>query len=202
MPRTEEAYQQIRAARKEQILQAAASVFARKGLADTTVTDIAAAASVSHGLLYRHFASKEEVFAALVEQALTEAAHLAQSALAQPGTPWERLHWITTQMFPGQQLGRRPDYSLVVLHALTNEDVPQHVREQAAQQGGIIYDAIRQLIIDGQAAGQVVSGDPDQLATLYMSCIQGLVLRATFLGREKPTFPTVETVLLILRAER
>jgi len=71
--------------------------------------------------------------------------------LAQPGTPWERLHWITTQVFPGQQLGRRPDYFLVVLHALTNEDVPEHVRERAAQQGGIIYGAIRQLIVDGQA---------------------------------------------------
>lgn len=200
MPRTKEAYEEIRAARKEQILQAAARVFSRKGLTDTMVTDIAAAAGVSHGLLYRHFASKEEVFAALVGQALVEATHLTEFALAQPGTPWDCLHWLTLQMYPGQQLGRRPAYFLLVLHALTNEDVPTQVRELAAQPGEIMYGVLRQFIMDGQAVGQVVGGDPDQLTTLYLSCIQGLVLRATYTKMPLSTFPTVEAVLLILQA--
>lgn len=201
MPRTKEAYEEIRAARKEQILQAAARVFSSKGLTDTTVTDIAAAAGVSHGLLYRHFASKEEVFAALVGQALEEAIQLTEFALAQPGTPWERLHWLTRQMYPGQQqLGKRPAYFLVVLHALTNEDIPGQVRELAARPGEIMYDVLRQFIVEGQEVREVVGGDPDQLATLYLSCIQGLVLRATYTKLSLATFPTVETVLHMLQA--
>lgn len=202
MPRTEAAYQHIRAARKEQILYAAANVFARKGLAATTVTDIAAAAGMSHGLLYRHFASKEDVFAAVVEQALDMTKRLVQAALAQPGTPWEHLCWITTHLFPGEPLGKRPEYFLVVLHALTNEDVPAHVREQATQQGDLIYEVIHQFILEGQETGQVISGNPEQLATLYLSCVQGLVLRAAFSRRPGSTFPTMEAVLRILQAER
>lgn len=201
MPRTAEAYQQIRAERKEQILRAAANVFARKGLADATISDIAARAGVSHGLLYRHFASKEEVFAAVVDQAYSEAVRLAQFALAQPGTPWEHICWITTQIFPGEPLGKRPDYFFVVLHALTYEGVPEQVREQAAKQGDIIYNVIHQFILDGQQVGQVASGNPDQLTTLYLSCIQGLVLRSTFSRRQQSTFPSTEMLLRILQAK-
>lgn len=201
MPRTEEAYQQIRAERKKQILQAAASVFARKGLADATITDIAAAAEISHGLLYSHFASKEDLFAAVIEQSFAEAQRLAQFALAQPGTPWERIRWLTAHLFPGEPLGKRPDFFFVVLHALTHEGVPEHVRELAAQQGEIIYNVLRQFILDGQQAGQVISGEPDQLVTLYLSCIQGLVLRSVFSRRPKSTFSSMDMVLRILQAE-
>lgn len=200
MPRTEAVYQQIRAERKEQILGAAASVFARKGFADATITDIAAAAGVSHGLLYRHFVSKEDVFAALIEQALSQAIRLAEYAVAQPGTPWERICWLTAQIFPGEPLGKRPDYFFVVLHALTHEDVPERVRVQAAKQADLIYNVLRQFIVAGQQAGQVVAGDPDQLATLYLSCVQGLVLESRFARRPASTFPSTEMTLRILQA--
>ncbi len=201
MPRTEEAYQQIRTERREQILQAAAQVFARKGLATATITDIAAQAGVSHGLLYRHFASKEEVFAAVIDQSLANAERLAQSALAQPGTPWERICWITERIFPGTSLGNRPGYFMVVLHALTNEDVPEHIRAQAAKQGNVIYNVIRQFISDGQEAGQVIVGDPDQLARCYLACIQGLVIGSQFNVRSQANLPPMEMVLRILHAE-
>jgi AcrR family transcriptional regulator len=201
MPRTEAAYQQIRAERKKQILQAAASVFARKGLAQATITDIAAAAGISHGLLYSHFASKEDLFAAVLEQSLAEAQHVAQLALEQPGTPWERIRWLTAHLFPGGPLGRRPDFFFVVLHALTHEGMPEHVRKLAAQPGDIIYTVLRQLVVAGQQAGQVVSGDPDHLVNVYLSCVQGLVLRSVFYRKPRSTFPSMEALLRILQAE-
>jgi AcrR family transcriptional regulator len=200
MPRTQEAYQNIRATRREQILQAAARVFARRGLADTTVAEIAVTAGVSHGLLYRHFASKDEVFAAIVEQSLGQARQLAQAALVQPGTGWDRLRWITTHIFPGRPLGNRPQYFLVVLYALTNESVPEHVHRMALQQGESIHEVIRQFIVEGQQSGHVRSGDPEQLTVLFLSCIQGLVLDETFRQRTEATFPTVDMVLHILQA--
>ncbi|HEX9067280.1 MAG TPA: helix-turn-helix domain-containing protein, partial [Ktedonobacterales bacterium] len=69
MPRTEEANERIRKERKELVFQAAARVFARRGLADTKVADIAAEAGMSHGLAYRYFETKEELFAAVVKRA-------------------------------------------------------------------------------------------------------------------------------------
>lgn len=203
MPRTKAAYQQIRTARRGQILEAAVHVFAHKGFADSTITDIAAAGHVSQGLIYRHFPSKEDLFTVLVEQATAYATRLAQAALEYAGTPWERLRWMTFQMLPEQQVDVRSDYSLVMVYALTNEAVPAHVRERAAEQGEVVYNAIRRLIRDGQAVGQVIEGDPDQLTTLYLACIQGLGLRATFPRRaEIPATPDAESVLLILQAHR
>ncbi len=57
-PRKEEQNQQIRDERREEILQAALRVFARKGLVAAKITDIANAAGLSHGLIYHYFSSK------------------------------------------------------------------------------------------------------------------------------------------------
>lgn len=51
-----------------QLLQVAASVFARLGYARTTVADITQAANVSRPAFYLYFASKEAVFAEVVVQ--------------------------------------------------------------------------------------------------------------------------------------
>jgi AcrR family transcriptional regulator len=58
MPRTEEANQRIREAQRAKILEAAWNVFARHGLT-ATMADVAAAAEVSYGLVYRYFVNKE-----------------------------------------------------------------------------------------------------------------------------------------------
>lgn len=197
MPRTEAANQRIRDERKEQVLWAAAKVFARKGLADATIVDIAAAAGISHGLAYRYFRSKEEVFATVVERAMNGAGRLAEAVLEQPGTPWEKLRWITEQTLAGQR--RRPEYTLVVLHALTNEAVPAEVREVALSQANTMEEVIQRLIREGQALGQVASGDPEQLAMLYLACIQGLAVTTNLLSDLTSILPDAEMVLRILK---
>lgn len=60
-------------ARREQITQAARRVFVRSGLAGARTKDIAAEAGVNEALLYRHFASKEELFEAAVAGPLERA---------------------------------------------------------------------------------------------------------------------------------
>ena len=65
--RTRAARAQGRAARDE-LLTAALRVFARRGYAQAGVDEIAAEAGYSKGALYWHFASKEEVLLALLEE--------------------------------------------------------------------------------------------------------------------------------------
>lgn len=52
--------------REQRILDAAASLFVHYGYDKTTVSDIAREASVSKGAIYLHFASKDELFEALL----------------------------------------------------------------------------------------------------------------------------------------
>lgn len=55
--------------RREQILAAATRAFAHHGFAGTDLDTIAAAASISRVLLYRHFESKAELYRAVLERA-------------------------------------------------------------------------------------------------------------------------------------
>lgn len=53
--------------RRQEILKAAASVFARKGYEKATTREIARAADVSEGTIYNYFASKKDLLLALAD---------------------------------------------------------------------------------------------------------------------------------------
>jgi AcrR family transcriptional regulator len=205
-PRTEESNQRIREEQRERILEAARMIFAHKGFTDTKMTDVAAAAGVSYGLAYHYFKDKEEIFTRLVEWALNGALGLMQQALEMPGTPWDRLHWFLSQSLQGVQ--EEPEAFMVVLQALTNDMVPQEAREIAWKQIEASEKAFKQLIIEGQAAGQVVAGNPDQLTTILAWCIQGMALNVGFLNHRPSSdskylstgLPSADDILRIVKA--
>jgi AcrR family transcriptional regulator len=60
-----------RAQRREQILAAATRAFARAGFANTSLDAIAAEAGVTPVILYRHFASKADLYREVLETANT-----------------------------------------------------------------------------------------------------------------------------------
>jgi TetR/AcrR family transcriptional regulator len=53
--------------RKRQLLRIAIESFARKGFGGTKTKDIAAAAGVSEAILFRHFATKEDLYHAILD---------------------------------------------------------------------------------------------------------------------------------------
>ncbi|WP_072015511.1 acrEF/envCD operon transcriptional regulator [Enterobacter sp. UCD-UG_FMILLET] len=55
---------------RQQLIEAAIGQFATRGVASTTLTDIADAAKVTRGAIYWHFTSKSEIFNAIWEQQL------------------------------------------------------------------------------------------------------------------------------------
>src|SRR5271163_4113785 len=53
--------------RRSQLLRSAIETFARQGFAGTKTRDIAAAAGVSEAILFRHFATKEDLYHAILD---------------------------------------------------------------------------------------------------------------------------------------
>src|ERR687897_2864247 len=53
--------------RKQAIVDAVRDVFAEKGFDGTTTRELARAANVSEALLYKHFPSKESLYAAMLD---------------------------------------------------------------------------------------------------------------------------------------
>lgn len=60
---------------REALVNAARKVFERDGFLDARITDIAATAGVASGSFYTYFTSKEDVFAAVIEQVNEEMLH-------------------------------------------------------------------------------------------------------------------------------
>jgi AcrR family transcriptional regulator len=59
---------QARRDRREDILSASLNLFAEKGFHGTSMRDIARAADITEGLIYHYFASKRDLFRAIIEE--------------------------------------------------------------------------------------------------------------------------------------
>jgi len=59
---------------RQRILQAASRVFARRGYGEATVDDVLLETGISRGAFYHHFAGKEQLFKALLDEHLSEGA--------------------------------------------------------------------------------------------------------------------------------
>ena len=74
--------------RPDQVLDAAKKLFAMKGYGATKIDDIAHEAGLSKGSIYRYFTSKEDIFEALINRAVTpytdQAIKLMESGSSDP----------------------------------------------------------------------------------------------------------------------
>jgi AcrR family transcriptional regulator len=197
MPRTQEANQRLREAQRAKILDGAKQAFARKGTA-ATMADVAAAAGVSQGLAYRYFASKEAIFRELVQQAAQSGIAILQRVQQMPGTPRERLNTLITKSIESMR-NRLDTYQLSGM-ALRDEATPDDLRALLRQQTQMYQELLRQLIVEGQANGEVASGDPDQLVMVIMIFIDGLFISAVRSPEQfKKHFPDIQIVLRMLK---
>ena len=197
MPRQPAANQRIRDERHIQILRAAAGVFARKGLEATTISDIAAAAHVSHGLAYHYFASKEEIFRQLVTRAMQGTERLLRETCASEGTVTARLRWLLNEMILGAR--DSADEALIVQQAMMSEAVPLDVRQLVRNGPPIVLELLSGLLREGQRSGEIIAGDPEQLALLLLSCIQGIFSNMALHFDQRSVHPEIMLSLFLAR---
>lgn len=173
MPRTPEANQRIRAAQRAKILESARSVFARKGMT-ATITDIAAEAQISLGLAYRYFVDKEAILSALVQQLVSATSAASPQLLDMSGTPGQRLATLISSIVTARGQRETLEAYQIFNHALHAGVMPDDVRELLGRRYQMLLDTMRQLIVEGQATGEVAPGDPDQLVAIVSACFDGL----------------------------
>ena len=194
MPRTQEAFQQIRDSSKQNILEKAAEVFVKKGLANTKVSDLTQAAGISQGLLYRYFTDKDDIFITLLERGINGLTDFSQTASKHAGTPIEKLRLLTDKILQG--MTEKPVYLQLFAQAIA---LPGRVRV-TLEKLVMAAQLIRQMIIEGQKTGEVIKRDPDQLLLLYLGSLYGMGAAKSFnTSWIDEHFPTSEAVLQILK---
>ncbi|MCA9704548.1 MAG: TetR/AcrR family transcriptional regulator [Myxococcales bacterium] len=194
MPRSEKDNEEIRATRRREILEAATEVFARKGVARTKVTDIAAAAKLSHGLLYHYFPSKEAVFEAVVEEMMQRADE--DLRVPQPRAIDRLMHSIRSAR---DRLDERTlDATRAVTLALLMGDVVSDaLRERMKAHMTRLAVRTHELVAQAQAEGDLDdSVSADEVARLMVFLFRGMAIRVP--GFPVP-LPDVTTLLRLLR---
>lgn len=76
--------------RRQQILEAAADLYATRGYDATSMRDVASAVGLLSGSLYYHFASKEDLYVAVEDASVLKVFNAVQAAIAEPRDPWDR----------------------------------------------------------------------------------------------------------------
>jgi AcrR family transcriptional regulator len=154
--------------RREELMDAAERLFLDQGIAATSVDDIVAAAGVAKGTFYLHFASKEELLAAL-QRRFVMGFRSAIAAAVEHGRPgdWRgRLHaWVEASV--GGYLDR------VALHDVVfHEFRPQ---DRRTRHDNPVVDDLAGLLAAGNAAGAWSVDDPRFTAVLLFNAVHGAV---------------------------
>ncbi|MBC8075822.1 MAG: TetR/AcrR family transcriptional regulator, partial [Chloroflexales bacterium] len=121
-----------------QLLEAAAVCFARRGFHRTTMDEIARAAGVSAGLIYRHYASKDDLVVAMVEQhQQIELAHIAAAA-QEPTLAAALDHFFFTNLASNEWRSEALLYAEVIAEALRNERIEAVVKANSNAVSGAL----------------------------------------------------------------
>jgi AcrR family transcriptional regulator len=136
--------------------------------------DIAAEAQISIGLAYRYFADKETIFAELIKQTVPEDSSEFQRLVEMPETPGKRLATLISNIIGARGQREAIEAHQLLTHALAADAMPENTRELLSKRYHMLLAAMRQLIVEGQATGEVAQGDPDQLVAVMSACLDGL----------------------------
>jgi len=167
---------------RSDILRAARNLFTSNGFASTTVREICQEAGVTAPVIYYHFGSKEGLFEAVVEDALTLGGFydLLREAVAASSDPWAKLrayigtyltHYPTDMLNPGLHLDKSTQLNGASLRQLSS---------------GIeaIYQLARDILRAGITAGQFREMDVNTMAACLMGTIDSFVRAQVYLGVE------------------
>ncbi|MDX6447415.1 MAG: TetR/AcrR family transcriptional regulator, fatty acid metabolism regulator protein [Blastocatellia bacterium] len=162
--------------KRESILRAATSVFARNGYFNSKVADIAREAEVADGTVYLYFKSKEEILHSIFDQNMAEAIAAGRVLIDKLQDPGEKLRRIA--MLHLERLGS--DRDLAVVFQVELRGSTKFMREFSAAGFAEYLGLLRKTFEEGQRSGvfrkdlsaklvsKILFGALDEMATNWI----------------------------------
>lgn len=156
-----------RSVHRENIASSASALFMEKGIAATSMDDIAKAAGYSKATLYVYFENKEEIISILVLESMKKLHHYISSALIKQETTKARYDFICSGLVQYQE--EFPFYFKMVLDKINidfdiNNDLPEEM--ETYQVGEEINEKIKKFLISGIEKGDL-RDDLDIMPTIF-----------------------------------
>lgn len=158
-------------AKRQQILESAARLFAARPFHEVRLDDIAAESRIGKGTIYVYFDSKEALFRALVNEGLARVVDAIRASLADDSQDvWTHLRAIARELI-GFGL-RFPDlYRVMRDGSVPPDETLNGLRRELGQ---LVAAAIRR----GNARGECVDPHPELSAQYFVSFVRSAILWA------------------------
>ncbi|GAA4266265.1 ScbR family autoregulator-binding transcription factor [Frondihabitans peucedani] len=169
MARDQHPKQERAQATRAAIVLAAATVFARRGYARTTLDEVAVAAGVTKGALYFHFSSKHDLADAVIEEETRITSERAQATLAEGRPGLETLVRLTL----GFTIEIVDDVVVAAGVRLTTEELGDelHVHLPYEMWAEVYLGLLRRGVDEGQLRSDL---DPEKVARFLVAAFTGV----------------------------
>jgi AcrR family transcriptional regulator len=164
--------------RRDAIVDAALSVALEKGLAATTVRDVATAMGTSSGLIHHYFESMDEVLAAAFERVASDDLELTVSAMAMAPTPTAAIIEYLRTYAPADK-----DWAFQFWLDAWAEAGRRPALQATSRRLNLAWQALlERTIVAGVESGEFRCADPSGAAWRILSLLDGLALQVVAHG--------------------
>ena len=162
------------AKRKEQILKAAVTAFARSGLKDTSMNDIVRESGLSKGAIYWYYKSKDEIIAELLNEFFDPEDIQKVEVMLSTGTPLQKIEKLVEYMIDEMNQMRRFRPVIQELFVLAFRD--EKIRRMTKTNFQASVDLLQGIIEEGIKSKQFRRVDPYQVTLAIFEIIESTAL--------------------------
>jgi AcrR family transcriptional regulator len=163
--------------RRQQILDAAAACFAKRGFHQTTMQDICKEADLSPGAVYRYFRSKEEIIEGMGEHRQRENAARVDQAMSK-GRTTEAFDELMRVFFIDREEDEFIDYCALTVEFVSEAPRNDRVRQSLKRTSAAVRDQLSELVRKSQARGDIDSSlEPDAVARVMIALYHGFLVQ-------------------------
>jgi AcrR family transcriptional regulator len=152
------------------VLRAAIELFNRHGYDATSVGDVAEALGVTKSAVYHHVASKEQLLAGALDEALAELEATVREAAAASGSAYERLRTVVHRSVE-VLVAHQPAVTLL-LRVHGNTEVERTALRRRRAIDTELADLVRRAVAAGDLRDDL---DPDLVSRLVFGMVNSLV---------------------------
>jgi AcrR family transcriptional regulator len=157
--------------RRLQILRVAVSLFSQRGFVGTTTREIAQAAGVSEAMVFRHFATKQELYSAILDHKACSGDKMNPEAMVAEALQEKDDRAVFERLALGALEHHEcdPEFQRLLLHAaLEGHELAQMFFEKFVRR---VYELLGSYIAERQRDGAMVVMDPAIVVRAFIGMI-------------------------------
>src|SRR2546421_10060668 len=157
--------------RRLQILRVAVSLFSQRGFVGTTTKEIAQAAGVSEAMVFRHFATKQELYSAILDHKACSGDTMDPEAMVAEALQEKDDRAVFERLAVGALEHHEcdPEFQRLLLHAaLEGHELAQMFFEKFVRR---VYELLGNYIAERQRDGAMVAMDPAIVVRAFIGMV-------------------------------